>query len=129
MSLQEIVISLGGGAGIVGLITGALKSARFRAILHRLFSNSVLDLTEAVKSLQSVVEAQGESIEWLRNELTSTKAELEVARLQLAKTESLALENAALRTRVADLEAQVHKLEDELRRRRGGRPKGHVADI
>jgi predicted RNase H-like nuclease (RuvC/YqgF family) len=123
MTLQEIIISIGGGAGVVGLVVQAARSPKIRKALAHLISNSVLDLTEAVNSLKSVVEAQGESIEWLRTELTSTKAELEIARLQLSKTEALAIENAALRTRVADLEAQVHKLEEELKRRRGGRPK------
>jgi hypothetical protein len=125
MSIQELLISLGGGAGIIGLLGGALKSRRLRSMLGRLLSNSMLDLTEAVNNLKSVVDAQGNSIEWLRNELTTTKAELELARIQLTKTEALALENASLRARVADLEAQVHRLEDELKRRRGGRPRGN----
>lgn len=124
MTLQEILINLGGGAGVVGLVVAALKSQRVRSAVIRLLGDgSGLDLSEAVNSLRTVVEAQGESIEWLREELTSTKAELEIARTQLAKTEALAVENAALRARVADLEAQVHKLEEELKRRRGGRPK------
>lgn len=123
MTLQEILISIGGGAGVLGLLVRALRSPKTRAALARLLSNTMLDLEEAVKSLKTVVEAQGESIEWLRGELTNAKAELEIARLQLAKTEALAIENAALRARVADLEEQVHKLEEELKRRRGGRPK------
>lgn len=107
----------------MGLIVQAVRSPKVRAALGRLVSNSVVDLTEAISNLQLVVEAQGESIEWLREELTSTKIELEAARIQLQKTEGLAIENAALRARVADLEAQVQKLEEELKRRRGGRPK------
>ena len=121
MTLQEILIALGGGSGIVGLIVAAVRSKGARGYLARLVS--AVDLGDAVAALKTVVEAQGESIEWLRNELSSAKQELEVARIQLAKTEALAIENAALRSRVSDLEAQVHKLEDELRRRRGGRPK------
>lgn len=124
MTLQEILINLGGGAGVVGLVVAVLRSQRARAAVIRLLNDTPgVDLSEAVNSLRTVVEAQGESIEWLREELTSTKAELEIARTQLAKTEALAVENAALRARVADLEAQVHKLEEELKRRRGGRPK------
>jgi predicted RNase H-like nuclease (RuvC/YqgF family) len=123
MSLQDLIISIGGGAGVVGTIAGALKSKRFREAVRRLFSASMLDLTETVRTLQTVVEAQGESIEWLRTELSTTKSELDVARLQLAKTEALAVENIALRSRIADLEAQVQRLEEELKRRRGGRPK------
>ncbi len=105
----------------MGLVVAAARSKNARAYLARLVT--AVDLGDAVRALQTVVEAQGESIEWLRNELSSAKQELEVARMQLAKTEALAIENAALRSRVADLEAQVHKLEDELKRRRGGRPK------
>jgi predicted RNase H-like nuclease (RuvC/YqgF family) len=123
MTLQELLISIGGGAGVLGLIVRALRSVKFRETLGRLLSNSMVDLEDAVRGLKTVVEAQGESIEWLRIELSTTKSELEVARLQLAKTESLAVENIALRSRIADLEAQVQRLEEELKRRRGGRPK------
>jgi len=123
MTLQEIIISVGGGAGIVGLLVQVARSPKVRKGLMRFISNSVVDLSEAVSNLKSVVDAQGESIEWLRSELSSTKAELDVARRQLVKTEALALENSTLRGRVADLEQQVHKLEEELKRRRGGRPK------
>lgn len=125
MTLQEIIVSIGGGAGVLGLLAGLLRSPKTRAAVGRLLSNTMLDLEEAVRNLKTVVEAQGESIEWLRTELSSTKEELEVARLQLAKTEALAIENAALRARVADLEAHVRRLEDELQRRRGGRPKAN----
>lgn len=126
MTLQEFIVSIGGGAGVVGLLTGLLRSPKTRAALGRLLSNTMIDLEDAVRNLKTVVEAQGESIEWLRAELSSTKEELEIARLHLAKTEALALENAALRSRVADLEAQVHKLEEELKRRRGGRPRNET---
>ncbi len=121
MTLQEVLIALGGVGGLGGLVLAAVRSKGARGYLARLVS--AVDLGDAVAALKTVVEAQGESIEWLRNELSSAKQELEIARIQLAKTESLAIENAALRARVADLEAQVHKLEDELKRRRGGRPR------
>lgn len=121
MTLQELLIALGGVGGLGGLVLAAVRSKGARRYLARLVS--AVDLGDAVAALKTVVEAQGESIEWLRNELSSAKQELEIARIQLAKTEGLAIENAALRARVADLEAQVHKLEDELKRRRGGRPR------
>lgn len=125
MTLQELLISIGGGTGVIGLLAAAARSTRVRAILKQILSSSVVDLNDAIANLQLVVQAQGESIEWLREELVNTKAELEAARAQLLKTETLAVENAALRARVADLEAQVHKLEEELKRRRGGRPKSN----
>lgn len=125
MTLQELLISIGGGTGVVGIIAAAARSQRVRSVLRQILSSSVVDLNDAIANLQLVVQAQGESIEWLREELVNTKAELESARSQLLKTEVLAVENAALRARVADLEAQVHKLEEELKRRRGGRPKSN----
>ena len=124
MTLQEILINLGGGAGVVGAALAALRSKKARSALSRALS--IVDSSEwadSLKNLKDVVEAQGQSIEWLRDELSNTRLELATAREQLAKTESLAIENAALRTRVADLEAHVRRLEDELQRRRGGRPR------
>jgi len=121
MTLQETLIALGGTGGVVGLVLAVLRSKTTKGFLARLVT--AVDLSDAVRALQTVVDAQGQSIEWLRSELATAKLDLEVARVQLAKTEALAIENAALRSRVADLEAQVHKLEEELRRRRGGRPK------
>ena len=121
MTLQETLIALGGTGGVVGLVLAILRSRTTKGFLARLVT--AVDLSDAVRALQTVVDAQGQSIEWLRGELATAKLDLEVARVQLAKTEALAIENAALRSRVADLEAQVHKLEEELRRRRGGRPK------
>lgn len=126
MTLQEILINFGGGAGAVGVITAVLKSKRARSIISRALNDvEVSEWSRTLQNLKDVVETQGHSIEWLRSELTNTRHELDEARVQLAKTEALAMENAALRARVADLEAQVHKLEEELRRRRGGRPKSN----
>ncbi len=121
MSLQDFLIATGSGGGLVGLIVALVRSKAVRSYVARLAN--AIDLSDAVQSLQSVVQAQGESIEWLRSELSIAKDELQDARRQLARTEALAAENATLRARVADLEAHVQRLESELKRRRGGRPK------
>ena len=128
MTWEQILINFGGGAGAVGVLLAALRSPKARAVLSRLFTEAG-DIKDSLESLRSVVEAQGESIEWLRAELDRTRSELDQARDQLRHTESLRLENAQLRTRVAELEAHVGRLEDELKRRRGGRPKKDVVDL
>jgi predicted RNase H-like nuclease (RuvC/YqgF family) len=128
MSWEQIAINAGGGGAVVAALLAALRSPRVRALVSRLFTEAG-ELKDSLESLRLVVEAQGESIEWLRTELDRTRSELDVAREQLRQTESLRLENAQLRTRVAELEAHVGRLEEELKRRRGGRPKKEIVDL
>lgn len=128
MTIFEIILGVGGGAGLLGLLVRAARSGKLSAVVSRVIANAMVDIEDTVRGLKTVVEAQGESIEWLRSELDSTKRELLEAREQLQKTEALAAENAQLRSRVAELEAHVLRLEDELKRRRGGRPKKEVSD-
>jgi chromosome segregation ATPase len=127
--MRDIIFGVGGGTGIVGLLVSLFRSTRFKSAFTKLTSQSaVTDLTEALSTLRTVVETQGESIEWLRGELTATKDELMSAREQLKNTESLSIENSQLRIRIADLEAHVAILQEELNKRRGGRPKKVVVD-
>jgi len=77
-----------------------------------------------------VVDAQGQSINWLTeqqeiliNQLATYKEELSIAREKLKELESLHKENTALKKRVKDLEALVAKLEAELERRKKFTPK------
>jgi septal ring factor EnvC (AmiA/AmiB activator) len=88
-----------------------LKVRPVRDAIAAAVGKNVDPLREAVASLQSVVEAQGQSIDWLRSELDVARRELDMAREALK-------ENAALRHRVQELEGQVRHLEDELARRR-----------
>jgi predicted nuclease with TOPRIM domain len=122
--MKDIIFGVGGGTGVVGLIVAFFKSTKVKSVFTKLTSQSaVTDLTEALSTLRTVVETQGESIEWLRGELTATKDELMSAREQLKNTEALSIENSQLRIRIADLEEHVAKLQEELNKRRGGRPK------
>ena len=122
--MKEILFGVGGGTGIIGLMLSLFRSTKFKSAFTKLTSQSaVTDLTEALSTLRTVVETQGESIEWLRGELTATKDELTSAREQLKNTEALSIENSQLRIRIADLEEHVAKLQEELNKRRGGRPK------
>jgi chromosome segregation ATPase len=127
--MRDIIFGVGGGTGIVGLLISLFRSTKFKSVFTKLTSQSaVTDLTEALSTLRTVVETQGESIEWLRGELTTTKEELTAAKEQLKNTEALSIENSQLRIRIADLEAHVAILQEELNKRRGGRPKKVVAD-
>lgn len=116
MNVQEILVAALGGSGLVGVITAALRSKRLRPIMIRILTGDI-DLKEAVDSLRLVVNAQGESIEWLRNELSRARTELDEARTTLKATEKLAKENAKLRARVVELEAHVARLEGLLNKK------------
>lgn len=109
------------GGGVIGVLAAAwafLRSESGRRLIGRIKGTIMTEarsLREAVDNLAQVVEAQGESIEWLRGELTRTRAELDEARVALTQKESnLAKENEKLRKRVAELEAQVRALEAAL---------------
>lgn len=111
------IIAAGGG------VVGAAKFKNMRKILTTLLAESPAGLKEAVDSLSAVVAVQGDSIEWLRNELAAKNDELEKMRIQLEATKSLVEENVVLRERVTELEAEVAALRTELDRRRKYTPK------
>jgi predicted nuclease with TOPRIM domain len=113
MAWDQLLINLGGGGGAAALVLASLRSQRVRRALGRVLSDDS-DIKESLSSLRLVVEAQGESIEWLRNELDRTRLELEQARDQLRQTETLRQENVQLRARVAELESHVANLEARL---------------
>jgi predicted RNase H-like nuclease (RuvC/YqgF family) len=94
-----------------GGFLAVLKVRPVRDAIAAAVGKNVDPLREAVSSLQSVVEAQGQSIDWLRSELDVARRELQLAREALQ-------DNSALRQRVQELEEQVRVLEDELQRRR-----------
>lgn len=94
-----------------GGVFGLFKFGALRAAVVALLTESPHSLREALDSLASVVQAQGDSIAWLRSELDSARTELELTRTALR-------ENTTLRERVAELEELVRSLEQELTRRR-----------
>jgi uncharacterized coiled-coil protein SlyX len=113
MSWDQILINFSGGSAAVAAALAALRSKKVRLLLSKLLSDSKLEGT--LTSLQTVVEAQGQAIDWLREELTQTRADLARAREQLRLTEDFAIENSKLRARVAELELHVARLELQLR--------------
>jgi septal ring factor EnvC (AmiA/AmiB activator) len=115
MSWEQILINFSGGSAAVAAALTALRSKKVRVFLSRLLSDSKLEGT--LTSLQTVVEAQGQAIDWLRDELTQTRADLSHAREQLRMTEDFAIENSKLRARVAELELHVARLELQLKAR------------
>jgi septal ring factor EnvC (AmiA/AmiB activator) len=113
------------GTGLVAAAVAAwrfLRSAAGRKLVGSLRKAAVSEtqsLREAIDNLSQVVSAQGDSIEWLRNELDRTRIELTEARVALtAKESKLEVENDLLRERVAELEAQVKALETALAARK-----------
>jgi peptidoglycan hydrolase CwlO-like protein len=88
------------------------------------------DLRNSVDNMSLVVDAQGQSINWLTeqqevliSQLAGYKEQLTIAREQLKELEGLHKENTSLKKRVKELEAQVAKLEAELERRKKYTPK------
>lgn len=122
-NLNEIIASLAVIIAGIGTVFGAMKFSRIRAAIQAFLTETPHSLKEAIDNLSSVVEAQGESIEWLRSELSIKNAELEKLRSQLVATQGLVEENAILRKRVGELETEVKALKDELDRRRKYTPK------
>jgi len=118
--LPELVTG-GGIAGAVAAAWAFLRSEAGQSALTRLrrfAGTEVVALKEAIDNLAQVVATQGESIDWLRAELERTRTELVEARAALDDKENhLASENAKLRKRVAELEAQVKALEAILAKR------------
>ena len=113
MNWEQVLVNLGGGGAAVAAALTALRSKRVRIALGRLLSDAS-GIERSLSSLQKVVEAQGESIDWLRGELDLTRRALDEARSRLQETENLAIENVKLRARVAELELHVARLEVQL---------------
>lgn len=122
-SVNEVIAAITVILASAATVVGAIKFKRIRAAISALVSETPHSLKEAIDNLSSVVEAQGESIEWLRSELSLKNEELNKLRAQLAGTQVLVEENAILRKKVAELELEVHALREELDRRRKYTPK------
>ena len=118
-------------AGIITLVTATTggviayfstsKGKNAIRVFMNIFTDSSPDenIQNALNNIIKVVSAQGESIEWLRNELELTKQHLKEAREALKQREDeLQLENGKLKLRIAELETQVNALEEELNRRK-----------
>lgn len=115
--MVELVTGLT-ATGVAGTVFAFLRSAAGKALVARVrgaVRSEATSLRAAVDNLAQVVAAQGDSIEWLRGELATTRAELEAARAALHDKETqLEQDNEKLRARVAELEAQVKALEAAL---------------
>lgn len=88
------------------------------------------DLKNSLENMSTVVDTQGQSIQWLTTQqdwLTAQiaiyKEELAEAKEQLKEMENLHIENKGLKSRISELESQVKALEDELARRKKYTPK------
>ena len=110
-SLSEVIGALIAVAVTAGGFLAVLKVPNVRNAVAASLGLNTQAVTDAVESLSKIVEAQGQSIDWLRKELDAARSELALAREAMK-------ENASLRQRVAELEAQVKSLEAELHKRR-----------
>lgn len=118
--IEVILAATAAVGGLVAYLRSSKGSAIVRAFTQIFTGSRDNDyITAALNNLAKVVDAQGESIEWLRSELELTKQQLQESREALKKREDeLQNENSNLKSRIAELENQVQALEQELNRRK-----------
>ena len=115
------------------------KKGRAKTItwIKRLFNVDITadDLRGSIDNMSLAIDAQGNSINYLReqhqfliDELGRYKEELSLARIQLQELDELHKENTGLKKRIKTLEGQIAKLEEELARRKKYTPKGKRVD-
>jgi len=139
MDIQSIILTAVGGSitGFFAYLKTKKGKAKTINYLRRLFNLDLTadDLRNSIDNMSMAVDAQGNSINWLTQtqefllqQIEAYKLELETTREKLKDMESLHMENSQLRTRVAELEAQVKALEIELARRKKYTPKKYTED-
>lgn len=139
MDIQSIILTAVGGSitGFFAYLKTKKGKAKTINYLRRLFNLDLTadDLRNSIDNMSMAVDAQGNSINWLTQtqefllqQIEAYKLELETTREKLKDMESLHMENSKLRTRVAELEAQVKALEVELARRKKYTPKKYTED-
>jgi len=84
------------------------------------------DLRAAMDNMSQVVLSQGQSIDWLTNQLVQYRTELDDNHEKLKEMETMHKENLALKRRVTELEDIVKYLEKELERRKKYTPKAYL---
>lgn len=116
MSVGPEIITGGGLAATVAAVWQFLRTDTGRRLVAQFklpsAKQSCEEVRAALETLSQVVQAQGESLEWLRSELGKARQELEDEKSRLEA------DNAKLRKRVAELEAQVKVLEGMLAARK-----------
>jgi predicted RNase H-like nuclease (RuvC/YqgF family) len=112
-------------AGLVAYLRSKKGRAKAISYLRRLFNIDLTteDLRLGLDNISAVVDAQGNSIAYLTQQLDSYREQLTDAREQLKEMENLHKENSQLKKRVVELESQVARLETELERRKKYTPK------
>lgn len=133
MDIQTLITQLGPEFGVLAVIGAALKSKRVRRMIMAGLSEDTALNQKITTAVETSIAALQAALELRAGELS--KMETELAELQ---TEVRALKEADDRktARINELEAEISvlrrendELRTELERRRGGRPKKHVADI
>ena len=106
--IGTVVAIASGGFGGFKLIQRLSLGGHVRRIMG--IEPSAEELRLAMDNMNQIVMSQGQSIDWLTNQLTTYRQELDEAHEKL--------ENTALRIRVSELEGQVKALEEEIARRK-----------
>jgi septal ring factor EnvC (AmiA/AmiB activator) len=139
MDIQSIILAAIGGTttGLFAYLKSKKGKQKTIAYIRRLFNLDLTaeDLRNSIDNMSMAVDAQGNSINWLTQtqefllqQIEAYKLELETTREKLKDMESLHMENSQLRSRVAELEAQVKALEVELARRKKYTPKKYTEE-
>jgi predicted RNase H-like nuclease (RuvC/YqgF family) len=110
-----------GGFGVFKVIRKYSLSGYVRRILN--LEPGMEDLKAAMDNMSNIVSSQGQSVDWLTQQLTQYREDLDMAREKLKEMEEMHIENTALKIRVQELESQVKALEEDLARRKKYTPK------
>ena len=114
--IGTVVAIASGGFGGFKLIQRLSLGGHVRRIMG--IEPSAEELRLAMDNMNQIVMSQGQSIDWLTNQLTTYRQELDEAHEKLKEMEVMHIENTALRIRVSELEGQVKALEEEIARRK-----------
>lgn len=127
MDLNAALVSLGGtGAIVSAIVTFLVKHEKGKGFILKILAKDGLDeriqgaITTAVEALEAALNARGEELERVEQELSELR--LEVRDLRTSddrKTQRI----TELESEVVRLSAENEALREELSRRRGGRPK------
>ena len=130
LNVEQVVAAFAavgtGGFGAFKLVQRFSLGGHIRRIFN--IEPGMEVLKEAMDNMNQVVMSQGQSIDWLTNQLTQYREELTEAREKLKEMEELHTTNITLKLRISELESQVKALEEELARRKKFTPKAKRID-
>lgn len=128
LDAKQIAATLAGFGGVAYAIIKFVNKFSLSRHIRRVMNiePGADDLRAAMDNMSQVVLSQGQSIDWLTNQLVQYRTELDANQEKLKEMEEMHKENIALKRRVTELEDIVKYLEAELARRKKYTPKAYL---